>query len=292
MNKTADLITEMELRVKAYDPILRKLGFEEDKHPSLPQAGGMTWYKDLDVGKYDASRAVVVFESDGSITIGAGDKARPSDYSWHYRSLTPARLQSTITESLWEVEKEKKVAMNKIVASELLKVAKELAGAEMVAASGDLAEIRAIIPETRKAQAEQAKKMEEFRQITNQMWAEATRELHDKIRELLNDSKEELIEYFNSTGRGVRSASGGTGDSALVEVFLGSNDGVKRYQSKVSVFVALTFEGRERATFMMRNENGDETVELTLSDKNTIAKMMQEVKKADKKGFWSAPEVE
>jgi hypothetical protein len=37
---------------------------------------------------------------------------------------------------------------------------------------------------------------------------------------------------------------------------------------------------------MLRNENVDETIEKTLSDRNTIPKLLAEVKRAEQKGFW------
>jgi hypothetical protein len=369
MNRTADDLTmAVKERVAPYEPILRRLGFTEGTHnPALLRAGVMSWLLDLDASKYDANRMVVVFEKDGSITIGAGDKtsAKPADYSWNYRSLPPVRLYSLVKDALWEVERKQMVAMKKVIAGELLKVARELMGKDDViewaknlarnyrhgygsgiksqlidaakeiglnwqdidrryqhaggddlasekgvyfvltgkqhpaggyawassrtAAVKDLAEIKAIIPETRKAQAEHNRKMEEYRSETNRMWDEATRELHEKTVELLSDIKEELTSYFKSAGKGIRSV--GSSEN-LVEVFLGSDDGVNRYQSKVSTFLSFTFEGREEAYFMMRNEDGDQSVRLTLSDKSTVDKMMQEVKKADKKGFWDMPEME
>jgi len=293
MRRTAeDLTMETRQRVAPYEMVLRRLGFREGtQNDNLMRLGASNWLMDLDSNKYDASRMAVVFEKDGSVTITAGDSASagPSDYSWHYRNVTPARLSSHISSSLWAIERRQVAAMDTTIARELAKIAGELMGVTRTAAVKDLAEIKAIIPETRKAQEEHNRKMEEYRQETNRMWYEATRELETKTQELLTDIRDELVSYFKSVGKGVRSAGG---SSNLVEVFLGSDDGVKRYQSKVSAFISLTFEGRERATFMMRPENADNTIELTLSDKNTVGKLMQAVKSADKKGFWDMAEME
>jgi hypothetical protein len=296
MRRTAeDLTMETRQCVAPYEMVLRRLGLREGtQNDSLMRIGVSSWLLDLDANKYDANRMAIAFEKDGSVTITAGDKAGagPSDYSWHYRSVTPARLSSHINSSLWEIERRQVAAMDATIARELAKIAGELLGVTRIAAVKDLAEIKAIIPETRKAQEEHNKKMEEFRQVTNQMWSDATRELQTKTGELLTDIRDDLVGYFKSAGKGVRYVGGPASGSSLVEVFLGSDDGVKRYQSKVSAFIALTFEGRERATFMLRPENADNTIELTLSDKNTVAKLMQAVKNADKKGFWDMAEME
>jgi hypothetical protein len=134
-----------------------------------------------------------------------------------------------------------------------------------------------------KKQAEFEKKREEYLRETNKMWNEATRDVNDGVNGIIEEIKKELVIYFKGNGMGIRTASNTEG---LVEVFIGSEDGVERYQSKVSSLIQMTFEGREKATAMLRNENLDETVKFDLKDNNTVAALIQEVKKADKKGFW------
>jgi len=167
-------------------------------------------------------------------------------------------------------------------AQELLAVARAL-----TAATKDLAEVRAIIPEMRQKQRDYEIVQEQQLRERNLMWHEATKNLDLKTTELLVLIEAELVRYFNSTGMGVRKhdVTGG-----LLEVFIGSNDGVKRYQSKVSAQISLTFEGREKATFMLRNEELDD-VTGNLSDRTTVRKLLTVVNKAFKKGFWKQGEM-
>ena len=158
----------------------------------------------------------------------------------------------------------------------------------MTAATKDLAEIREILPNLRKKQDEYSRRQEEMRRELAVMWHEAHQDLDTKTAELTAAITRALVAYFKESGKGTRTASD-TG--TLTEVFLGSDDGVKRYQSKVSAHVVLTFEGRETAIFMLRNENLDD-IKGPLSDKNTVDRLLQEVKKAEKDGFWDEPEVE
>lgn len=157
------------------------------------------------------------------------------------------------------------------------------------AAVKDLAELRKILPEMRKKLEEidelKRKQLEE----SNRLWYEATKELDQGTSEIVGDIKDALVKYFESEGIGVRNVSDSGG---LVEVFLGSKDGVKRYQSKVSAHISLIFGQREISGYMLRPENVDETVQGMLSDKNTVDKLLAEVKKAMKKGFWAQPEME
>lgn len=154
---------------------------------------------------------------------------------------------------------------------------------EMTAAVKDLAELRALIPELREKQKEYDEKAEKLMREKNMMWGEITRDIFEGTQELVGSIKSELIRYFKESGKGVRTV--GSSDNG-VEVFVGSDDGVRRYQSKVWCNIFLTFGGSEKATFSMRNETLDD-IDMTLSDKSTVAKMMQAVKAADKKGFWN-----
>ena len=173
--------------------------------------------------------------------------------------------------------------MNKLeLANELVKIAKS-----MTAATKDLAEIREIMPAMKEKQEELSNRREEITRELNHLWGEATRDVETKTIELTEAITKELVAYFKGSGKGVKTADN-TG--SLVEVFVGSEDGVNRQNSKVSVHIALTV-GTERANFMLRNESLDD-ISGTLSDKGTIQKLLQEVKKADKKGFWDEPEME
>jgi hypothetical protein len=171
------------------------------------------------------------------------------------------------------------------VANELVKVAKEIMAAPVM----DLAEVKAVLDETRKKQDEYDRRQEETRRELNLLWTEANDELDNRIKQLLDGIRDALVEHFIKIGYGVRYSAA---DGSLVEVFLGggkypgSKETVDRYQSKVGVMIKLTFKGREKATYMLRNENVDETIEKTLSDRNTIPKLLAEVKRAEQKGFW------
>jgi hypothetical protein len=176
--------------------------------------------------------------------------------------------------------------MNRIaVAKELVAVAKELEALERIAAGKSLGDVRALLDDMYVKQEEHEKKMEEYRRETNKMWDDAIREVREATDVLVQDLRKELVSYFNENGIGVRQDSANNG---LVEVFLGSDDGVKRYQSKVSAHVSLFFKRTERAGGMLRNENGDETIEFDLKNKNTVADVLARVKKAEASGFWGA----
>jgi ketol-acid reductoisomerase len=168
------------------------------------------------------------------------------------------------------------------MANELVKLAKS-----MTAATKDLAEIREIMPAMKEKQKELYERREEATREMNRLWDDATRDVETKTIELTEAISKELVAYFKGSGKGVRTADN-TG--SLVEVFIGSEDGVNRQNSKVGVHIALTV-GTERANFMLRNESLDD-ISGELSDKGTIQKLLQEVKKADKRGFWNEPEME
>jgi len=150
----------------------------------------------------------------------------------------------------------------------------------LTAAVKDLADVVSVLPEFRKKQHEIRKKQEEQDRELNRLRMEASREVELRKRELLKAIQKELETYFKKNGMGVRKSDN---DGGLVEVFIGSEDGVKRYQSKVSAHIVVYHE--LRATFMLRNEELDDE-EGILSSKNTIPKLMQVVKKADKADFW------
>lgn len=170
------------------------------------------------------------------------------------------------------------------IAQELMTIARELTGA-----TKDLAEIRAVLPELRDKQVEYERKQEEQRREMNRMWGEATRELGTKTKELLEAIQKELEGYFGGNGMGGVRKSDLSHTGQLLEVFIGSDDGVERYQSKVSVQIAMTFKGRETYSYMLRNEELDDQ-KGDLADRATIAKLMQVVKRADKQGFWAESE--
>ena len=173
--------------------------------------------------------------------------------------------------------------MNRMeLANELVKIVKS-----MIAATKDLAEIREIMPAMRKKQEELNERREQITRELNHMWGEATRDVETKTIELTEAISKELVAYFKDSGKGVKTADN-TG--SLVEVFIGSEDGVNRQNSKVSVYLALMTR-TDRANFMLRNESLDD-VSGELSDRGTIQKLLQEVKKADKRGFWNQSEEE
>lgn len=168
-------------------------------------------------------------------------------------------------------------------------IAERVMARAKTAAVKDLGDIKELLGEMHEKQEEVARKKEEYLRETNRLWAEATKDVGEGIEFLGKEIQKELVLYFKGNGMGVRMSSARDG---LVEVFLGSEDGVERYQSKVSALIQLTFEHREKATGMLRNENLDETVSIQLKDKGTVAALIQEVKKADKKGFWKSGEEE
>lgn len=180
---------------------------------------------------------------------------------------------------------------NQIV-NELAEVASLLTASKKTAAVKDLSDIKGLLEDMHKKQAEFEKKREEYLRETNKMWNDATKNVNEGIEALLADIQKELVLYFKGNGMGIRKASGSGG---LVEVFIGSDDITDpdvagRYQSKVSAMIHLQFEGRESATASFANENRENWVTFDLKDKNTVDALMQEVKKADKKGFWKPDE--
>jgi hypothetical protein len=158
----------------------------------------------------------------------------------------------------------------------------------MMAATKNLSELTAIAPEWYKKRAEFMEEQEAAQQEFNRKWAEAHADLEKGTTELLAEIKSELVKYFKQSGKDVRHADSTGG---LVEVFLGSKDGVKRTQSKVSVHISLTFENDVTTTWMLRNEQLDDRQGL-LSPTGTISKLMAEVRRADKTGFWDEGEIE
>jgi len=166
---------------------------------------------------------------------------------------------------------------NRRVARELLAIARDL-----TAATKDLGEIRAIMPEMKKKQEEHSRRQEEQRRELNRMYHEAVKDVDSKTKELSAAIVKALVDYFNKNSMGVRSAD--IGDN-LVEVFIGSDDGVDRVDSKVSTHISMT-TGRDLFSYMLRNEVMDDE-RGNLADKGTIPKLLQVVRKADRKGFWS-----
>jgi len=158
------------------------------------------------------------------------------------------------------------------------------------AATKDLAALLDLAPEWYSKREQFMVEQEKAQQEFNRKWGEAHAELEKGTDELLEAIRDALVQYFTKSGKGVRSAGSSGG---LAEVFVGSRDGVRRYQSKVSAMIQLTFEGQTRTNFTLRNENLDEDVEnIKLSPKNTIQKLIQEVKKADEAGFWNLEGIE
>jgi len=154
------------------------------------------------------------------------------------------------------------------------------------AAVKDLSSLMEITPKWYEKQREFDAEQEAARREFNRKYAEAHADLENGTRELCNAIRDTLVNYFNRSGKGVRSTDSTGG---LVEVFLGSKDGVRRYQSKVSAHIALTFEHQKKAMFMLRNEDLDD-VQGQLSPTNTVKKLLETVEKADKSGMWDREE--
>lgn len=166
--------------------------------------------------------------------------------------------------------------MNKSeIAKELVAVAREL-----TAETKNLDDIIDVMPAMKEKLAEYERKREELQQEMNKMYGDAVREVKTKVGELSQAIGDALVDYFEKNGMGVRKAD--IGDS-LVEIFIGDDDGVDRYQSKVSTHIRTT--GDLKATYMLRNDNLDDHQNY-LSPKNTIRKLLDRVKKAHKDGFW------
>jgi predicted Zn-dependent protease len=171
------------------------------------------------------------------------------------------------------------------VARELVDVAKML----RLARVWDLADVKSVVEETRKKLKVIADKKKEMEENMNLEYDAATAALEKRTAGLLAAIKDALVDYFNSVGIGVKRADAHGG---LVEVFLGSKDGVKREQSKVSAMVSLTWKGEETATYMLRSEDLEGTREGELVNNKTVDRLMGTVKKMYKSGFWSKSEEE
>jgi hypothetical protein len=152
----------------------------------------------------------------------------------------------------------------------------------VIAATKDLASILQIAPEWYEKRAQLQREQEFAQQEFNRRWVEAHTELEKRTTELLSEIKKALVQYFNQSGKGVRSEDQSGG---LVEVFIGSKDGIKRTQSKVSVHIHTAFEDRTSAKYKLRSESLED-VDVDLSKKNTIPMLIKAVKKADENGFW------
>ena len=175
-----------------------------------------------------------------------------------------------------------------LIANTVAELESMLIAGEKVAAVSDLGDVKKLLDDMHKKQAEFEKKREEYLRETNKMWNDATKDVNDAIKSLLADCHRELVTYFKGNGMGIRKANNNGG---LIEVFIGSEDGVARVQSKVSVMIHMQFEGRENATATLANENREEWVIINLKDKGTIAALISEVKKAEKKGYWKVADI-
>ena len=117
------------------------------------------------------------------------------------------------------------------------------------------------------------------------MYSDAVQDTEEKIAELSHNLSDSIIAYFKKNGMGVRKVDDG---DELVEIFIGSDDGVKRIQSKVTTHIALAdfSHGKGKASFMLRNENTGNDIIRNLPEKDTIGKLIDIIKKAENKGFW------
>ena len=202
----------------------------------------------------------------------------------------PATIETAKKWIDWDIyEKRKKVSSSdgatnkKIVARELVKMAKMLAGSKRTAAANDLAEIREILPEMYEKQEEIRKKIEEAQREHNRLLSEASAEMESKEKELLDAIEDALVAYFDGpNGKGVRQVDN---QGKLLEVFVGNKDGVNRHEAKVSVHLSLYFKEQERVDYMIRNDDLD-AIKGKLEDKNTVKSLVAKVREADQRGFF------
>ena len=168
--------------------------------------------------------------------------------------------------------------MNKVaVAKELVRVAKLLA-----AGKGDLAEIKAILPEMNEKLNELKRMAEEMLRQRNEFYNQSTAKVDDLTKALLKEIQKALEDYFYASGTGVKESDNTGG---LVEVFVGSRDGIVRKESKVSVHIAQLTKGSETAKYLIRNDMLD-AKEGNLKDTNTVQSLMREVIRLDRQGFF------
>jgi len=163
--------------------------------------------------------------------------------------------------------------------------ATKIAKSFSAAGTSDLADVKSVLEDTYAKIAEYERKKAERDAELGKLWMDATAELNNRTQALLEAIQDSLVKYFTDAGIGVRMGGGLTG--GLVEVMLGSGDGVRRYQSKVSVILHLTFKGRENQKYALVNENAKKIIEGPLKDKDTVKSLLAVVERAHKKGFWA-----
>lgn len=168
---------------------------------------------------------------------------------------------------------------NRRIAAELVMIARELTGAVK-----DLADVKDVLTDLWEKKDELDIAYEKFQREHNRAMAEASKDIETKTKELLFAIRDAIVGYFSMNGMGIRKVDDSGG---LIEVFIGSDDGVNRVQSKVSVHLAVSSKSRPYETYMLRNEDIREDKKGVLAPKGTISKLIQEVKKADKRGYWS-----
>jgi hypothetical protein len=231
---------------------------------------------------YVAEKGIPVPSSDGSgraVGLGIGEKG----LSAFKREISRANREwASLSKTAGDSVKKEMIMSEDKIAEALIQVAESLVGQSRTAAVKDLKELRAILPEVRKKQKEQAELARRQIEENNRILYEATKDLDRGTKDILSAIQDALVKYFDGEGIGIR-RSGNSG--GLVEVFLGSKDGVERRECKVSVHIALYSERAETASYMIRNDDLD-TIEGTLSNTNTVAKLIAEVKKAHKRGHF------
>ena len=155
-----------------------------------------------------------------------------------------------------------------------VKLAASLNGlADRTAAVKDLADLLKIAPDWYKKQEDIRRRQAALQQEFNKEWAEAHEELEEGTRVLRTEIHDALVKYFGKRVR--KSDVHGT----LLEVFVGP-------QAKVSAQISLTFEERPYMSYKLRTDSGDADIEGKLSPKNTVKKLLEVVKKADKRGYF------
>jgi hypothetical protein len=143
----------------------------------------------------------------------------------------------------------------------------------------DLAKLFETAAEWHKKSQDIAKRREKIEQEFDREYNEGVKTLNEDTRKLLEEIQTALVKYFTDTGRVVRKqdVSGG-----LVEVFIGP-------QAKVSAHIAISQAAHIPYTNWKLRNDAVEDMDGQLAPKNTVKKLIDVVKKADKKGFWDLP---
>ena len=148
-----------------------------------------------------------------------------------------------------------------------------------------------------------ARAEEEFHHEDGKRWYKVYNPIHKLINKMLMEIGGELVAYFEEEGIGIRSENVPKGgrDETLLEIYLGSDDGVKRFQSKVSVYISYFYPHIKssphilpsttglKASLKLRSEKLED-INFDLSKKefaiDTIQAIMDIVDEYMEQGFW------